>query len=46
MVFKLNGWKRKTKTGSTYLSVAVDRWIPRGEHSQATNDDDDSNIPF
>lgn len=44
-VFKLNGWKRKTKAGATYLSVAVDRWIPRGEGSQVT-DDDDSNVPF
>lgn len=45
-VFKINGWKRKSKTGVTYLSLAVDRYIPRGEESQARPDDDDSDIPF
>jgi hypothetical protein len=41
-VFKLNGWKRKTQAGATYLSVAIDRWVPRGEQSQAN----DSDVPF
>lgn len=45
-VFKINGWKRKTKTGTTYLSLAVDRYIPRGEESQAKPQDDDEDVPF
>ena len=27
-VVKLSGWKRKDSTGKTYLSLAVDRYIP------------------
>ena len=45
-VFKINGWKRKTKTGKVYLSLAVDRYVPRGEEPQKHNDQDDSDIPF
>lgn len=44
-VFKINGWKRKTKTGTTYLSLAIDRYIPKGEEPQRHNDDD-SDVPF
>jgi len=43
-VFKINGWKRKTKTGTTYLSLAVDRYIPKGEEPQRHADDED--VPF
>lgn len=46
-VFRLNGWKRKSKTGATYLSVAVDRFIPKEEGSSSRrNDDDDEDVPF
>ena len=34
-VIKLSGWKRQGPSGKTYLSIAVDRFIPEGEHSQA-----------
>lgn len=27
LVFKINGWKRKTQAGSTYLSLAIDRYV-------------------
>ena len=30
VIFKLNGWKKKTKTGATYLSVSVNRFVPDG----------------
>jgi len=34
-VIKLSGWKKTSKSGKTYLSIAVDRFVPRGEESQA-----------
>jgi hypothetical protein len=27
LVFKINGWKRKTQAGATYLSLAIDRYV-------------------
>ena len=46
-VIKLSGWKRKTKVGTTYLSLAVDRFVPRaaGNSRQASGDMDDE-VPF
>jgi len=26
-VFKINGWKRKTQAGATYLSLSIDRYV-------------------
>jgi hypothetical protein len=40
MIFRLNGWKKKSKTGAVYLSIAVDRWLPKGEAQK------DEDIPF
>jgi uncharacterized protein (DUF736 family) len=34
-IIKLSGWKKVSKSGKTYLSVSVDRFVPRGEESQA-----------
>jgi hypothetical protein len=45
-IFKINGWKKKTKTGTTYLSLAVDRFIPKGEPRPKARDEDDSDVPF
>ena len=28
-VVKLSGWKKKDKSGNTYLSLAVDRYVPK-----------------
>lgn len=39
-IFKLNGWKKKTKAGATYLSLGVDRWLPKTEAKPESNDDD------
>ena len=40
-VFKLNGWKKRSKTGAAYLSLSVDRWVPKG-----SSDDIKEDIPF
>ena len=46
-IYKINGWKKKSKSGTTYLSLSVDRWIPPGEEPQRHNkDEDESDIPF
>jgi hypothetical protein len=52
-VVKLSGWKQVSKTtGKTYLSLAVDRWIPeqvggtRQENQAQEFPADDSDIPF
>ena len=44
-VFKINGWKKKTKTGSTYLSIAVDRFIPKTEARPVAKQEDED-FPF
>lgn len=44
-IVKINGWKRKSKTGTTYLSLAIDRYIAKVEEPQR-HDDDDSDVPF
>lgn len=44
---KLSGWKRRSKTGEVYLSLAVDRWIPKGAAQPSKkNDFDDEEVPF
>lgn len=43
-IYKISGWKKKSRLGTTYLSLAVDRWIPPGEEPQKHTDDDD--VPF
>lgn len=46
-IYKINGWKKKSKAGATYLSLSVDRYIPKGEEPQQhRKDEDDSDIPF
>jgi uncharacterized protein (DUF736 family) len=53
VIVKLSGWKKVSKSGKTYLSVAVDRFVPNAQggsvrqESQAQSfPDDDSDIPF
>lgn len=46
-IFKINGWKKKSKSGTTYLSLSVDRYIPKGEEPQRHRaDEDDGDVPF
>jgi hypothetical protein len=51
-VVKLSGWKKVAKNGKTYLSLAVDRYVPqqqggvRQENQAQEFPADDSDIPF
>ena len=44
-VIKLSGWKRKSKAGQTYLSLAVNRYVAEGKASPVQNDPDED-VPF
>lgn len=44
LIVKLSGWKRQSKSGNTYLSLAVDRFVPKT--SAPKKDDMDEEIPF
>jgi len=51
MVIKLSGWKKQDKQGRTYLSIAVNRFVPEGQAARqsqqpAPQDFSDSDIPF
>ena len=39
-IFRLSGWKKKSKAGVTYLSLSVSRQAPQSAAPQQTNDDD------
>lgn len=39
LVFKISGWKKVSKAGTTYLSLAVNRMAPEG-YQRATKEDD------
>ena len=51
-VIKISGWKKVAKNGKTYLSLAVDRYVPqqqggvRHENQAQEFPADDSDIPF
>ena len=49
-IVKLSGWKKVGKDGKTYLSIGVDRFVPKQESRQPTRQEDDfsddSDIPF
>lgn len=52
-VIKLSGWKKVDKQGKTYLSISVDRFVPKQESGgytrQPTRQEDnfgDDDIPF
>ena len=51
-VIKLSGWKKVGKSGKTYLSLAVNRFVPqqqggtRQENQAQQFPADDSDIPF
>lgn len=49
LVFKLNGWKRKSQGGMTYLSLAVDRYVenkPNTSSKPKKKDDIEDDIPW
>lgn len=39
-IYRLSGWKKKSKAGVTYLSLSVSRQAPTNAAPQQTNDDD------
>lgn len=44
---KLSGWKRRSKSGEVFLSLAVDRWVPKNAQApKAKSDDFDEDVPF
>lgn len=51
-VVKISGWKKVAKNGKTFLSLAVDRFVPqqqggiRQENQAQEFPDNDSDIPF
>jgi hypothetical protein len=52
IVIKLSGWKKQDTKGHTYLSLAVNRFVPEGQaqanrqSQQPAPQDFDDNIPF
>ena len=48
-VIRVNGWKKADRSGKTFLSLAVDRFVPQNRSAPAPapqNDDLDGDIPF
>lgn len=51
-IVKLSGWKKKDKSGNTYLSIAVDRYIPKDQSAPSKTggasgfDDMNDDVPF
>ncbi len=52
-VVKLSGWKKVDRSGKTYLSIAVDRFVPNAQggtrqesQRQSFPDESDDDIPF
>ena len=47
--FKVNGWKKRDRSGKTYLSLSVYRYVKEGAQGAPVHNDfpeDDSSIPF
>ena len=51
-IIKISGWKKVAKNGKTFLSFAVDRYVPKQEGGTRYEDQaqefpaDDKDIPF
>jgi hypothetical protein len=47
-VVKLSGWKKVDAQGKTYLSISVDRFVPKQEGRQTRQEDDfgSDDVPF
>jgi uncharacterized protein (DUF736 family) len=45
-VFKLSGWKKVSKSGNTFLSIAIDRREAEGKPTDNTPAAPDEDIPF
>lgn len=45
VTFKLSGWKKQSKSGVTYLSLAIDRRVREDDRKPARRQEDDD-VPF
>ena len=49
-VFKISGWKKRNSAGQTYLSLAINRWVPEhdasAERKLTSSFGQDDNVPF
>jgi hypothetical protein len=49
-VFKISGWKKRNSAGQTYLSLAINRWVPEhdasAERKLTSSFGQDDDIPF
>jgi hypothetical protein len=50
-IYRINGWKKVAKSGKTYLSLSVDRYIKdeagyQSQNPAPNNDFGDDDIPF
>ena len=48
-VIKISGWKKVAKNGKTFLSLAVDRFVPQqqgGTRQEDQSQQSDDDIPF
>jgi hypothetical protein len=49
-VFKISGWKKRNSAGQTYLSLAINRWVPEhdaiAERKLSSSFGQDDDIPF
>jgi hypothetical protein len=49
-IFKLGGWKKVSKSGKTYLSLAVSRYVPKNESPEPQRQQDpdfpEEDLPF
>jgi uncharacterized protein (DUF736 family) len=45
-VFKLSGWKKVSKSGNTFLSIAIDRREAEGKQADNNSATPDEDIPF
>jgi len=45
-IYKIGGWKKKSKSGNTYLSLSVNRMEPKSEAAPRKVEISDDDVPF
>lgn len=46
MIVKLAGWKKTTKNGKTFLSLSVDRYVPKTDGRPQGRQQEEESDPF
>jgi hypothetical protein len=46
VTFKINGWKKKTKNGATYLAISVNRYVADGAPAPKKAEMKEEDFPF